>query len=144
MKLEVVKVKRRYKGSPTPIRSSPAAPGYRYTMYMYHKKNNPNIKYKFCVIILAPGSWSSHLDLTQNFYIVLAKKKRLKMDRFKSLQLVGKNSSNLPNKCIYMGMVCRYSVKGATTLVHRFTGKCSLIAHFNKYSMAVPLRWQTK
>lgn len=65
------------------------------------------------------------------------------MDRFKNLQLVGKNSSNLPNKCIYMGMVCRYSVKGATTLVHRFAGRCSLIAHFKKYSPAVFFGWQT-
>lgn len=64
-----------------------------------------------------------------------------------NLQLVGENGSNLPNKCIIMGMTCRYSMNGIIGLRYKvtfLTGSCSLIIHFNKYLSAATLSWQTK
>lgn len=69
----------------------------------------------------------------------------LKMGRF---ELVGESWPNVPNKSIYIGMTCKYSVKGIVGIrneITNFTGRCSFkIADFDKCSPTVPLGWQTK
>lgn len=64
------------------------------------------------------------------------------------LQLVGESWPNVPNKSIYIGMTCKYSVKGIVGIrneITNFTGRCSFkIADFDKCSPTVPLGWHTK
>lgn len=68
------------------------------------------------IVLVYPRNFS---DYERSFFLATNPHFRwLIMDQFKNLHLVDENCQHLPNKCIYIGMKCRYLLKGFIGLRH--------------------------